>query len=423
MKTHGTRRLAGAVLLSMTLTSAAFADPVGSFPNAKLTLSRWAGDPWTAAQIKAGEAWSAATGAKLTVDAIPYENLHDKQQLEMANGTYDIMYVHPGWFGEYAAAGGLLAIDSYLADPAKNPPGFSAASYLPQVLSQGAHDGKQYCLPDFVSTVVVAYRKDLFEAAKLAPPKTLDDVIAAAKALNGKNGVAGVTLPGKATGATADVLGSLVTAYGSWWYDKSGKPALDKAAATKAIQFYVDAAKYAPRGILNFHFDEVATAAAQGEAAIAISTTPSLSWVEDPKRSKTVGKWAYVPLAADASKPSGELIYWNWCINANSKNPAAAYSFIQYWTGASQQAAVARTAKTAGATKDFYTDTALVADLPFLPALQAALTNSNAQPSLPNWSRIQDRIEQAVQTAIEGKASAADAAQSIEDALSDVLGK
>ena len=201
-----------------------------------------------------------------------------------------------------------------------NPPGFSAASYLPAVLSQGAYGGKQYCLPDFVSTVVVAYRKDLFEAAGLEPPTTLDDVLAAAKALNGKNGMAGITLPGKATGATADVLGSLITAYGSWWYDKADKPALDKTAATKAIQFYVDAAKYAPQGILNFHFDEVATAAAQGEAAIAISTTPSLSWVEDPKRSKTVGKWAYVPLAAEAGKPSGELIFWNWCINANSNN-------------------------------------------------------------------------------------------------------
>jgi multiple sugar transport system substrate-binding protein len=423
MKTHRTRRLAGALLFSMIVTTAAFADPVGSFPNAKLTLSRWAGDPWTAAQAKAGEAWSAATGAKITVDAIPYENLHDKQQLEMANGTYDIMYVHPGWFGEYAAAGALLPIDSYLSDTTKNPAGFSAASYLPSVLSQGAQGGKQYCLPDFVSTVVVAYRKDLFEAAGLKPPKTLDDVLVAAKALNGKDGIAGITLPGKATGATADVLGSLVTAYGSWWYDKAGKPALDKTAATKAIQFYVDAAKYAPQGILNFHFDEVATAAAQGQAAIAISTTPSLSWVEDPKRSKTVGKWAYVPLAADASKPSGELIYWNWCINANSKNPQAAYSFIQYWTSAAQQAGVARMAKTAGATKDFYEDKALVADLPFLPALQAALTNSNAQPSLANWSRIQDGVEHAVQKAVEGKASAADAAQSIEDALSEVLGK
>lgn len=415
MKSHAIHRLTGALLLSANFAAVATAQPVGSFPDASLTVSRWAGDPWTAAQVKAAEAWSAATGGKIAVDAIPYENLRDKQQLEMANGTYDIMYVHPGWFGEYAAAGALLPIDSYL--------GAGKDRFLPSVLSQGAAGGKQYCLPDFVSTVVVAYRKDLFEAAGLAPPKTLDDVLAAAKALNGKDGIAGITLPGKATGATADVLGSLVTAYGSWWYDKNGKPALDKDAATKAIQFYVDAAKLAPQGILNFHFDEVATAAAQGQAAIAISTTPSLSWVEDPERSKTVGKWAYAPLAVTADKPSGELIYWNWCINAQSKHPAAAYSFIEYWTSAGQQAAVAKAAKTAGATKDFYEDKALVAALPFLPALQAALSNSNAQPSLADWPRIQDAIEQAVQGAIEGQSSPADAAASIEATLADVLGK
>jgi hypothetical protein len=61
--------------------------------------------------------------------------------------------------------------------------------------------------------------------------------------------------------------------------------------------------------------------------------------------------------------------------------------------------------------------------LPFLPALRAALTNSNAQPSLANWPRIQDGIEHDVQKAIEGKATAADSAQSIEDTLRDVLGK
>src|SRR5258708_38460278 len=68
------------------------ADPVGKFAGATLTVSRWAGDPWTAAQVKAAEAWSTATGGKVTIDAIPYENLHDKDALEMANRTFDIMY-------------------------------------------------------------------------------------------------------------------------------------------------------------------------------------------------------------------------------------------------------------------------------------------------------------------------------------------
>ena len=414
--------VAGLLLAAGVATAAQASDPVGKFPGVTLTLSRWAGDPWTSAQAKAGDAWSAATGAKITVDAIPYENLHDKQVLEMSNGTYDIMYVHPSWFGEYVSSGALLPIDDLLADPNANPPGFSKDSYLPSVLAQGASGGKQYCLPDFVSSVVVAYRKDLFDAAGLAAPKTLDDVLDDATKLNGQNGISGITLPGKKTGAVADVLGSLLTAYGTWWYDKDGKSAMDVDAATKAITFYVAAAKLAPQGILNFHFDEVANAAAQGQAAMAISTTPSLSWVEDPSKSKTVGKWAYAPLAVTADKPSGELIYWNWCINAASKNAKAAYSFLQYWTSASQQAAVAKAAATAGATKDFYTDASLVASLPFLPALQGALQNANAQPSLPNWSKIQDEIELAMQDAIQGKTSPADTAKKIRATLDQELG-
>src|SRR6202011_123981 len=121
MRSMISTRTMAALFLVAAASGGAYADPVGKFPGATLTLSRWAGDPWTAAQVKAAEAWSAATGGKITIDAIPYENLHDKQQLEMANGAYDIMYVHPGWFGEYAAAGALLPIDSFLSDAAKNP--------------------------------------------------------------------------------------------------------------------------------------------------------------------------------------------------------------------------------------------------------------------------------------------------------------
>jgi multiple sugar transport system substrate-binding protein len=404
---------AAALLAGLTApTIANAAEPVGKFPAANLTLSRWAGDPWTAAQVKAAEAWSKATGGKITVDAIPYENLHDKDSLEMSNGTYDIMYVHPSWFGEFAAAGALLPIDDML--------GADKDKYLPGVLSQGAYQGKQYCLPDFVSSIIVAYRKDLFEKAGLQPPKTLDDIVADAAKLNG-NGIAGVTLPGKKAGAVADVMGALVTAYGTWWYDKSGKPSLDAAAASKALAFYGAVAKYAPAGILNFHVDEVATAAAQGQAAMAISTTPSLSALEDPKRSSTVGKWGYAPLAVTADKPSGELIYWNWCINAASKNPKAAYSFLQYWTSGDQQAAVAKAAATAGATKDFYENKDLLASLPFLPAMQAALQNANPQPSLSVWPKAQDAIELDTQAVIQGQMTPDKAAADIEAQLKQIL--
>ncbi|MDX6253962.1 MAG: multiple sugar transport system substrate-binding protein [Frankiales bacterium] len=417
---------AAAVLPSAAAGSsspAAATNPIGSFSGQKLVLSRWAGDPWTAGQKTAAAEWGKDTSGSISIDAIPYENLHDKQALTLAGaGGYDIIYVHPSWFGEFAKAGYLAPIDSDLSDASKNPPGFSAASYLPSVLSQGAYNGKQYCLPDFVSTVVLAYRTDLFTAAGLQPPKTLDDVVADAAKLNGKNGASGIILPGKATGAVSDVMGSLITAQGNWWYGPTGKTTLDVAAATKAVTFYTSAAKYAPTGLLNDSVDEVSLAAAQGKAAMAISTTPSLQALEDPSKSSTVGKWGYVPLAFTADKPAGELIYWNWCISAKSSHKDAAYSFLQWYTSGAQQAKVAIAAATAGATKDFYTNTTVLAKLPFLTAMNQALTHANPQPSLPTWPKIQNDIETAVQNAILGKITPAAAAAKMKTSLSSNLG-
>jgi multiple sugar transport system substrate-binding protein len=397
--------------------------PIGTFNGAKLVLSRWAGDPWTSEQQQAATEWGSDTGGSVTIDAVPYENLHDKQALALSGaGGYDILYVHPSWFGEFAKAGYLAPIGSYLSNPSMNPPGVSAASYLPSVLSQGAYNGTQYCLPDFVSTILVAYRTDIFAQNNLQPPKTTADILADAKALNGKNGMAGIALPGKATGAVSDVMASLLTAQGNWWYDASGKTSLDTTAATNAISFYAQAAKYAPSGVLNYAVDDASTAGAQGKAAMVISTTPSMSALEDSTKSTTVGKWGYAPIEVTAGKPAGELIYWDWCISAKSSNKAAAYSFLQWYTSAGQQAKIAVQAATAGATKDFYTDTAVTSKLPFLPAMNQALTDTNPQPSLATWPKIQDEIETAVQQAILGKATPAQAADTMHKDLVAGLG-
>jgi ABC-type glycerol-3-phosphate transport system substrate-binding protein len=398
--------------------------PMGQFPGAKLTLSRWAGDPWTAGQVDAAKEWSTDTGGSLKVAAVPYENLHDKQALTLSSGSdYDIVYVHPSWFGEFAKAGYLAPIDSYLSDAKRNPPGFSAASYLPNVLEQGKYNGKQYCLPDFVSTVVVGYRTDLFKAAGIDAPKTVDDVLAAAAKLNGKDGAAGIVMPGKATGAVSDVFGSLLTAQGNWWYNADGtKGTLDDTAAGNALDFYTKAAAYAPKGMLNMAVDDAATVAAQGKSAIVVDTTPSLSALEDPAKSSTVGKWSYVPLAFSADKPGGELIYWNWCIAANSKNKDAAYSFLQYYTDTAQQAKVAVAAGTLGATKSFYTDSSVTSKLPFLPAVNSALSNSNPQPSLATWPAIQNTIETSIQKAIQGSMTNEQAVAAMQNALKGLGG-
>jgi multiple sugar transport system substrate-binding protein len=135
-----------------------------------------------------------------------------------------------------------------------------------------------------------------------------------------------------------------------------------------------------------------------------------------------VGKWGYAPIQITGGKPAGELIYWNWCVSAKSKNQDAAYSFLQWYTSGAQQAKVAVAAATAGATKDFYANTEVTRKLPFLTAMNQALTNANPQPSLSVWPKVQDQIELNVQNAILGKQTPAQAAAAMQKALTDNLG-
>jgi multiple sugar transport system substrate-binding protein len=395
--------------------------PVGSFPGQKLTLSRWSGDPWTSQQQQQASTWSKDTGGSLAINAVPYDNLESKQALALAGpGGLDILQVQPLWFGQFAKAGYLKPLNSYMSNSKMNPPGYSASSWQKNILDLGKYKGNQYCLPDFVSSFIVAYRKDIFAKNNLAAPKTISDVEADAKALNGKDGVYGVSIPGKAAGSPVEMMSALLNGVGAWWINSAGKPALDVGKATTALTAYQNLAKYAPPGILDYHVDQIGVAAAQGKVAMAITSSPSLQGVE-AAGSPTKGDWGYAPIAFDASKPAGEITYWEWCVSSKSQHPEAAYSFLQWYTDGQQQAQVAKVGWTFGGTKDFYTQPA-VKSLPIYDAVSKALTNASPMPNLSDWPQAQDAVQTIIQKVITNQMTPAQGASAMSASLKSTLG-
>jgi ABC-type glycerol-3-phosphate transport system substrate-binding protein len=398
--------------------------PVGKFSGVTINVSRWAGDPWEGIVRQAAKDWSAATGGKVNVD-VSAPDLRQKQVLGFTKktGEYDVAYVLPNWFGEYVSNGFLRPIDDYLNDPSKNTKGFSTSQYNPIVFKQGNVDGKQYSIQDFVSTVGLAYRKDVLQAAGIAPPRNWDEVLAAAQKLNGKNGMAGITIPGKKSfGSITDLMSTLLINQGKWWYGPDGKATVDVPTLTTALKFYASLGKLTPKGLLNFHYDEEATAAANGKAAMIVANTPSFAWLNDPKRSKTVGKWGFVAMAAPNQAPSGQLMYWHWAIPADAKNPAAAYSFIQYVTSEKVQDQFAVKGATLGPEQSMYGDNSTIKEgVPFLPVLDDMLARNEPQPNVKTWPQAQDAIETIVQAMLSGKESPDAAAKAMASKLQDAL--
>jgi multiple sugar transport system substrate-binding protein len=104
-------------------------------------------------------------------------------------------------------------------------------------------DGKATGVPSDGWGQLLIYRKDLFDKAGLAAPRTLDDIRAAAQKLD-QGRVAGITLataPGD--GFTAETFEHVALAEGCQLVDGGGKVTFDTPPCVEALRYYGDLAK------------------------------------------------------------------------------------------------------------------------------------------------------------------------------------
>lgn len=271
------------------------------------------------------------TGVKVVIDLIGRDAIHDKMgTLFVANdSSYDLFNVDYNWVPEFGRAGHLLPLDDALAAPE-----MKGEQFLPKALDVARWKGKTYGIPQTVHPHILWYRKDLFDQAGRMPPATMQEWRDAVEFFQGKE-FGGQKVYGWAAQA-AKGFGNVHT-WLTFLYSHGGdtfdfttmKPTLTTPEAIKGTTVWADMMKFTPPGINDYTYDEVTNDAASG----AIATCLQWSWgafaVDDPKSSKTVGKWEFVKVpAGTASVP--HLASWVIAVSKYSKNPAEAIKFIQY---------------------------------------------------------------------------------------------
>jgi multiple sugar transport system substrate-binding protein len=118
-----------------------------------------------------------------------------------------------------------------------------ADTFSKKALDLVTRDGKATGVPSDGWGQLLIYRKDLFDKAGLAAPKSLDDIAAAAKQLNG-DGMAGITLATKAgDGFTAETFEHVALADGCQLVDSGGKVTFDTPQCVDALRRYGELAK------------------------------------------------------------------------------------------------------------------------------------------------------------------------------------
>jgi len=377
-----------------------------------LVVSVPAGDPFESAWRHLLEQFGEDNGVSAELDAVPWGNMREKQALELSGGGggYDVVYVHPFWFGELTDNNYLVPVTDFCSEE-------EIKEFVPNLLELYTRDGVAYGLPDWITTHILAYREDLFKAAGFSEPKSWDDILKAAEHFADGDNMYGISFPGKKGGALAGIFSTTLLSNDGWLKDKDGNPAMNSVAAVETVEFLAKLSKYAPPGYQNNHWEESAAVAGSGKAPMVMLMTANASWLNDPERSQTVGKWAF---AAITNKTGGGMIdSYCWSVAKSSKNRAAAEALVKFLAGTEAQIYLSENTGTFGATNKFYESKELIESRPELSAMNKAFAHSEPNPSWNTWAAEQEVLETNLQKVFNGTMSAADALKEVQSKMSE----
>lgn len=133
-----------------------------------------------------GPDFEALTGAKINVITVPFSDLYSKLLTDWASGTnsIDAAVFAPQWMTDYVGAGYLEDLSERVAADGEIQVD-DIAPFFREFSQQ--YDGSTYMLTLDGDFHMVYYRTDVFAEAGLEAPKTWDEYLAAAEALNGQD--------------------------------------------------------------------------------------------------------------------------------------------------------------------------------------------------------------------------------------------
>lgn len=261
-------------------------------------------------------------GIKLEAELMPFDQAAEKMQIHLSQKapTYDIL--DAGAFRmAFAERGWLLPLDPYIA---KYRQAIDWDDVNPTLVREMcSYKGKVYGIPSLANVMFLFYRKDLFDAAGLKPPETIDDWLAAAKALNRpEKRQYGTFLTLKAGDGFANDFTYFLRTFGGDWYDTDWKVTIDSEAGFQALSFIKELMKYAPPNVLAFYNDEAAVAMQQGLTAMGLQWQSRALSMDKADVSQVVGKvhFAVPPPRTKGGRSHPRMGANCYAISAYSKN-------------------------------------------------------------------------------------------------------
>lgn len=384
--------------------------------------------PWTTAIQDSFPKFEQLTGIKLVAETYPEDQFRQKSLVELTSGagTLDVFMSQPPQEGlKFRQAGWYEDLSGYVNDPSMTSPDYNFADFLPGTITFETIQDALIGIPIQLEVEMLFYRKDLFEAAGLSVPKTLDELQAAAAKLHDPSkDFFGIASRGRKAAAIT-MFSNYLYNYGGNWLDADRNPAINSPEAVAALTYYGNLLKdYGPPGSVGNHWNEVVALFQQGKVAMFTDASVFYANVENPDASTVAGKVGYAAFPAGPKDNTYWLSGWGLSMASSSKNKGAAWYFIQ-WATSPEMAKLTQVNKVAGARQSVWDSAegkaAFPADWTEAYVLSSSKANRPDRPPVIAVSEVRDAIGNAVVVAIEGgdvKAAADKAAADMKDIMS-----
>jgi multiple sugar transport system substrate-binding protein len=372
--------------------------------------------PWQAGIEPYLKDFEALTGIKLITEVYPEDQFRAKTLVELTSGasSIDVFMSMPAQEGlKYMRAGWLQPVDEFLKDASLTSPEYNWNDFLDKTRDAMVVEGKIVGPPIQVENAALMYRKDLFQKYNLKVPTTLDELEAAVKVLNGKpmtdDGQPGYgfVARGKRAAATSQFAGML-HAMGATWLTPGRDPAINSEEGVKAFDMWGRLLRlYGPPGSENNHWYEASSIFSQGKAATYLDANSLWPVIEDPQKSKVIGKVGYAVYPRGPKGHAGATVaVWGLAMPKTSKNQKAAWLFMQWATNKDQVMKVQSDKGVLGCRESVWNDPKGKGKV---PADLAESLKQGSKVGTPLWNppvvavaEVRDAVGAAIVTSIQG---------------------
>jgi multiple sugar transport system substrate-binding protein len=387
-----------------------------------ITFSSWVGD---SPQMKKFAADFHKLHPNITIQfqATTADNFAQKLTTQIAGGTApDTAFIDASAVQGFAQHGALVNLDGYLAGSTTANP----SDFVPAFMDAMNYNGSVYGLPLDGETTGLFYRTDRFQEAGItSPPTNWDEFKADAEKLTNtaqkQYGFA------EFASESAYYWEPFLWQAGGHLMTADGKDiAFDSPQGIQAANFYVDLAKYSPP-------DEYGSNSWDGRVDFALGKVAMYeagSWLGGEMKSsfpkQTNGKWSVAPLPAGPAGCATTIAGDSLAVFNQSKNPGAAFMWIEYLT---EQANMKAWTFGSPTTTLIPTRQSLLADPslgkynPWLKGFADQMKCAvNDNLTNPKWNQIYDTLNTELGKAIFGQQTATEAIQNAAKKANQILG-